>query len=171
MELLSIVIPTYNRSEQLADCINSILSQDSVPPPPIIVIDDGSIEEHARANSEYCKKNNLIYIFLPQSAGLAAAENRGIERSHSHWVVFLNDNFIVGKSWLERMSALLSTAPSSLAGVKVRVTSSGYNLRDSEAMNLSAETFLSCHIAYRRDLLLIEKGFDNWIKDPFCKYH
>lgn len=171
MELLSIVIPTHNRSVQLTNCINSILSQDSFPPPPIIVVDDGSIEVHARSNNEYCKKNNLTYTFLSQSAGLAAARNRGIESSNSHWVVFLDDNIIVRESWLQQITVLLSTCPSSLAAVEVRVESSGRGLRDNQVKNHSGETFLSCHIAYRRDLLLVEKGFDEHFKDPSCIDH
>lgn len=172
MELMSIVIPTYNRSVQLTDCINSLLlSHDSAPPPPIIVVDDGSIELHARSNSEYCKKNNLTYIFLSQSAGLAAARNRGIESSKSHWIVFLDDNVIVGQSWLRQITVLLSTCPSSLAGVEVKVESPGRSLGDNRVKSLSYKKFLSCHIAYRRDLLLIEKGFDEHSKDPFCIDH
>jgi glycosyltransferase involved in cell wall biosynthesis len=171
MKLFTIVIPTHSRSAQLSDCINSILLQASHPQPPIIVIDDGSAEKHARCNEEYCKKNNLHYVFQPQAAGPAAARNRGIELANSQWVVFLDDDVIVGRSWLERITQRLSTCPSSCAGVEGKVEPSGNGLWDKEVMNLTGGAFLSCHIAYRRDLLLLEKGFDQQFKGPFCEDH
>jgi glycosyltransferase involved in cell wall biosynthesis len=171
MKQFTIVIPTHNRSAQLSHCIDSILAQTHSTVPDIIIIDDGSNRTHAQCNEEYCKKNKIHYIQLLQSNGPAHARNLGINHSTTQWIVFLDDDVIVGASWIDLLTNTLSRCPPSCIGVEGRVVPSGEGLWDREVQNLSGGGFLSCHIAYRRDILLLENGFDTQFKGPFCEDH
>ena len=98
MDRVSVVIPTYNRQEFLADAINSVLSQ-TIKPFEIIVIDDGSTD----ASEDVLKKyGDQIKLIRQENSGVSVARNVGIKAAHGSLIAFLDsdDMWLPGK--LER---------------------------------------------------------------------
>ena len=58
---ISIIIPTYNRPNDLNKCLQSVLEQ-TVIPNEIVIVDDGRLEELPLANEIKGKGIDCIYI-------------------------------------------------------------------------------------------------------------
>lgn len=83
---ISVLIPAYNAEKTLCRAIDSVLSQ-TVPVAEIILIDDGSTDGTAKAVQKY---GAAIRYFYYENAGLAVARNRGIDKTKSEWIAFLD---------------------------------------------------------------------------------
>lgn len=88
--LVSAVIPTRGRPEQLARALNSVYCQ-SYPYLEIVVVVDGPDPRTIQLISSLTDKR-LRLISLPASVGGAEARNEGIRASTGHWIAFLDDD-------------------------------------------------------------------------------
>lgn len=89
MPRVSVIIPTFNRSEKVVRAVSSVLTQ-SFKDFEIIVVDDGSTDNTHEALSEYMSK--IHYIQHPDNMGVSAARNRGITSSIAPWIAFLDSD-------------------------------------------------------------------------------
>jgi glycosyltransferase involved in cell wall biosynthesis len=71
--LVSVVVPVYNGSEFLAECLGSLLAQDH-PAVEIVVVDDGSTDDSADIAERYSAIRTLRRVH----EGLGGARNAGI---------------------------------------------------------------------------------------------
>jgi len=86
--LVSVVIPTYNRSAFVVRAIDSVLSQ-LFTDYEIIVVDDGSTDATENSLKKYGNKINYIY---QDNAGVSAARNTGITLARGEWIAFLDSD-------------------------------------------------------------------------------
>ena len=93
--LVSVVIPTYNRSEMLKEAIDSVLAQD-FKDYELIVVDDGSTDNTPETVDAYGDK--IVYC-RQNNKGVSAARNRGIRLSAAAFIAFLDsdDLWLPGK--------------------------------------------------------------------------
>ncbi len=86
--LVSVIIPTFNRAWTLKTAIDSVLDQthDQIE---IIVIDDGSTDNTPDLLAGY---GNQIQVFTQKNRGVSAARNLGIKRSHGEFIAFLDSD-------------------------------------------------------------------------------
>lgn len=89
-DLVSVVIPTYNRPEFLKGAIETAVGQ-SYPNIEVVIVDDGSKRAYAEEIvSESAESVNLITH--NENQGLSAARNTGIENSTGRYIAFLDDD-------------------------------------------------------------------------------
>lgn len=88
--LVSAVIPTRGRPMLLACAVRSALRQ-SWPRMEVIVVVDGPDQETALL-LESMVDSRLRTVFLPESAGGAAARNAGVRAARGEWIAFLDDD-------------------------------------------------------------------------------
>lgn len=95
---VSIIVPTYKRSNSLHKTVISILAQ-TYPNIEIIIVDDNGIEniteqKNTKKQIEILKeKHNIIkYISLPNNSGAAIARNEGIRHASGELISFLDDD-------------------------------------------------------------------------------
>ncbi len=88
--MVSVIIPTYNRSDLLCQAIESVLAQ-TYTDYEIIVVDDGSTEDIKNAISVYGRK--VKYLFQ-RNAGVYSARNNGIRESQGEYIAFLDSDDI-----------------------------------------------------------------------------
>lgn len=95
--LVSIIVCTYNRCEQLRKTIESLLNlkYDSYE---IIVVDNNSTDATASVAKEY----PVRYVFESKS-GVSFARNTGLDVSHGEFVGFIDDDEIVSDNWIKAM--------------------------------------------------------------------
>lgn len=103
----SIIIPTRNRADLLADAIESALAQ-SRPPAQIIVVDNGSSDHTAKVLQRYA--NRIEAIHEPQP-GKSRALNTAMQRSHGDAILVLDDDDILPHDALARHCAALEHNP------------------------------------------------------------
>ncbi|MBN2331851.1 MAG: glycosyltransferase [Deltaproteobacteria bacterium] len=87
--LVSVIIPTFNRSSQVVEAVQSVLEQ-TYRPLEIIVVDDGSTDgtrEHVAAYSDRC-----TLLSSKENRGVSAARNRGIRKSCGQFVALLDSD-------------------------------------------------------------------------------
>ena len=91
--MVSIIIPTHNRIELLAVCLESIRAQ-TASDWECIVVDDHSSDDTAPRMAEYLKKDCRFAFHRLESAtrGANAARNLGFEKSKGDFILFLDSD-------------------------------------------------------------------------------
>lgn len=110
---LSIVVTTYDRQDDLADCLMSIDRQFD-PPSEVVVVDDGDVEA-TRDRIESAGVDNVEHI-EGESEGLPAARNAGIEAAAGDVVAFVDDDVILPPNWSRELRRTYERFPD-IAGV------------------------------------------------------
>jgi len=94
--LISVVIPAYNRSKSISKCLDSIVGQ-TLLPLEIIVVDDCSTDDTVDLIDSH--QSNLVRsIALEQNRGAQYARNIGIKAAKGDWIAFLDSD----DEWLPR---------------------------------------------------------------------
>ena len=96
-QLVTIIIPTFNRETKLPDAINSALSQ-TYQNKQIIVIDDGSIDNTA----ELIKSFPQVEYYYKKNGGQASARNLGLAHAKGTIVASLDSDDIWYPDFLEK---------------------------------------------------------------------
>jgi GT2 family glycosyltransferase len=86
--LVSVIIPTFNRAWSLKTAIDSVLAQthDQIE---IIVIDDGSTDTTPDLLAGY---GHQIQVLTQKNSGVSAARNLGIHKSHGRFIALLDSD-------------------------------------------------------------------------------
>lgn len=92
---LVVIIPTCNRPQLVADCLDSLKKQ-SIEIEQILVIDQSDNLE----TKAVCEKYNLEYIHK-SFKNKSLAVNYGIENSDSEYIAVVDDDVILAEDWAE----------------------------------------------------------------------
>jgi len=90
MELISVIIPTYNRIKTLEKCINSVLKQ-TYNNFEIIICDDGS-SDSSRDLVESYQDQRIIWIEGEHSGLPSIPRNRALSQAKGEWIAFLDSD-------------------------------------------------------------------------------
>ena len=85
-ELISVIMPTYNRGYIISMAIDSILNQ-TYKNFELIIVDDFSNDDTAQIISKY-KDKRIKYIKLDKKSGANLARNIGIENARGRFITF-----------------------------------------------------------------------------------
>ncbi|WP_054031288.1 glycosyltransferase [Desulfatitalea tepidiphila] len=101
LPLISIIIPTYNRSQILIKCLEA-LSKQSLPADKfeVLVCDDGSTDGTEAIVKAHTALFTMRYL-RQQNRGPASARNLGIRKAKGQYLLFLNDDAILCPDALE----------------------------------------------------------------------
>jgi glycosyltransferase involved in cell wall biosynthesis len=88
MELVSVIIPTYNRDGFLREAIESVLSQ-AYKQFELIVVDDGSTDTTGDLLQQYGTGLSVLHT---SHRGPSAARNRGIAAARGEYIAFLDSD-------------------------------------------------------------------------------
>jgi len=89
--LISIILPTYNRSAYLRTTIDSILSQITEYSYEIIIVDDAS-SDNTEALIQKIDNQKIQYIRLLTNSGGGKARNTGIANARGKYVAFIDSD-------------------------------------------------------------------------------
>lgn len=109
----SIVIPTYNRLNNLKKALNSILNQ-TYQTFQIVIVDDGSKD----GTQEYISSLNNIkikYVWQENSGLPSVARNNGIKITDFEWVCFLDSDDFWEDDKLEKVKNAIENNPDAIA--------------------------------------------------------
>ncbi len=108
---VSIVMPTYNRGENLLQTIPKILNQ-TYENFELIVVDDGSTDNTSEVMGVFSDER-IKYIKLEENGGQSKARNMGIENATYNFIAFADsDDFWAEKKLEVQMSRFLKESES-----------------------------------------------------------
>src|SRR2546423_6010094 len=91
-DLVSVIIPTYNRAELLQECINSVLNQ-SYSSFECIVVDDGSLDNTGDVvKKKMLDDKRIRYVINKRTKGAQGARNTGISNATGQYLQFLDSD-------------------------------------------------------------------------------
>jgi glycosyltransferase involved in cell wall biosynthesis len=105
--LVSIVIPTYNRDDLVAQAVDSALAQ-THPRCEVVVVDDGSKDRTPEVLARY---DGRIVAIRQENTGLAGARNAGIRAATGEFVGFLDSDDLWEPRVVEEALKLFATHP------------------------------------------------------------
>ena len=93
-DVISVIVPVYNVSAYLPECLDSILSQD-YEKLEVILIDDGSTDDSGAICDAYAQRDNRIRVIHQKNGGAAAAKNAGLRAATGEYLSFADsDDFL-----------------------------------------------------------------------------
>ena len=106
-ELVSIIVPVYNRRDYLERCLNSALGQ-THRELQIILVDDGSTDGSGEMCDAFAAKHPQVEAFHRANGGSSAARNTGLDNARGQWVTFLDADDYFSENFVEHgLSACL----------------------------------------------------------------
>lgn len=89
--MISVIVPIYNVSQYLPQCIESILAQ-TWQDMEIILVDDGSKDDCPQLCDEYAAQDARIRVIHKQNGGLSDARNAGMRVAKGEWIYFIDSD-------------------------------------------------------------------------------
>lgn len=119
---VSVVIPTRDRVDLLAPCLDSLLRKSLYPQLEVIVVDNNSVEPRTRAllRERAAGDSRLKVARIPGPFNFSALCNAGARKAQGDVLVFLNnDTEIVRPDWIERLLYFAATPDVGAVGAKL----------------------------------------------------
>lgn len=174
--LLSVVVPTCHRNEDLTQCLKELQPQTQSHPAhlpgtvqrdnflyEVIVTDDGT-----RSTAEGLIRERFPWVrWCPgPRRGPAANRNSGAHQARGEWLLFLDDDCVPMNSWLRGYGSATQQFPD-YSVLEGQTAAPGPQQRcDHESpINAKGDMLWSCNFGIKRSLFLEIGGFDE--KFPF----
>ena len=109
MRLYSIIIPVYNRPDELDDLLSSLCKQTYVHF-EVIVVEDGSEIPAKEIVGRYQGRLDLHYYVISNS-GPGMARNHGARQARGEYLLILDSDVVLPSTWLEHIHDSLNHYP------------------------------------------------------------
>lgn len=97
----SIIVPVFNRPEEICDLLQSLKLQ-SDQDFEIIIVEDGSDKHCKEIINSYNNKLNIKYFFK-NNEGPAIARNYGINKASGNYFIFFDSDCIIPPEWMKKV--------------------------------------------------------------------
>jgi glycosyltransferase involved in cell wall biosynthesis len=167
-KMVSVILPTYNRSRSLDRAMKSVLGQ-TYSNIELIIIDDGSNDRTEEIVTGF-KDERLRYIELTENSGAAAARNEGIALAKGEFIAFQDSDDEWFPEKLQKQMSLFQKAPENVGvvysricrvekGVRTYIPSEDVAEGESEVRKkILTENFISLPSAVVRKECLLQTG-------------
>lgn len=103
--LFSVIIPTYNRPQPLAACLDALADSTLAPSDyEVIVVDDGGANDPGPVVAGAARRIAITLLHRPHG-GPAAARNTGAAAAQGRFLAFTDDDCLPAPTWLEYLAA------------------------------------------------------------------
>ncbi len=114
---ISIVVPVYNTSKYLEECVDSILAQ-SYSDIEIILVDDGSTDNSGELCDKLAEKDLRIISCHKTNGGLSSARNYGIEHSNGECIAFVDSDDVIDVDMIKVLAENLQNNQADMSGME-----------------------------------------------------
>lgn len=101
----SIVVPVYNRPEEIQELLES-LTQQSYQNFEVLIVEDGSSRPAEQICKEYEKQLNLRY-FTKENTGQGFSRNYGFDRAKGEYFIVFDSDCVIPEQYLEAVEKAL----------------------------------------------------------------
>jgi glycosyltransferase involved in cell wall biosynthesis len=105
MPYFSVIVPVYNRIDEVSDLLES-LSRQTNRDFEIILVEDGSTEPCKHIADQYADRLDLQY-YHKSNEGRSIARNYGIERARGEYFIFFDSDCVIPEGYFDALSKRL----------------------------------------------------------------
>ena len=105
----SIVIPVFNRPDEIDRLLQSLTLQDDKNPFEVVVVEDGSTIDAKQVCDRYSNQLEINYYFKPNS-GPGDSRNYGMSKAKGNYFLILDSDCILPSNYLSTVQKALSTS-------------------------------------------------------------
>lgn len=102
----SIIIPVYNRPNEIDELLDSLTTQNYTNDFEVIVVEDGSTIKAEKIINKYSNKLNLHY-FYKENTGAGASRNFGMQKASGNYFVVFDSDCIIPPNYLMEVEEAL----------------------------------------------------------------
>ena len=109
MPRFSVIVPVYNRIDEVDDLLKS-LSEQSCKDFEAVIVEDGSSQPCKDVISKYADKVDVKYFFK-ENEGRSIARNYGLERASGDYFIFFDSDCVIPPNYFKTLSVALDRNP------------------------------------------------------------
>ena len=136
----SIIIPVYNRPNEIQELLDSLILQNYTEHFEIVIIEDGSTIDCKNIIDKYTDKLNISY-FYKENSGPGDSRNYGMQRAKGHYFIIFDSDCVIPNSYLSIVAQNLSEKYTHCFGGPDCADISFSNIQ--KAINYSMTSFLT----------------------------
>lgn len=108
MPRFSIIIPVYNRIEEVNDLLQSLSAQ-SCQDFEVVIVEDGSSQPCEEVIKQYAEKIDVKYFFK-ENEGRSIARNYGLEQATGDYFIFFDSDCVIPPDYFKILSTALDNS-------------------------------------------------------------
>ena len=139
MPYFSIIVPVYNRVDEVRDLLDS-LSQQTSSDFEVVIVEDGSSVRCDGVVKEYSEKISIQY-FYKENEGRSIARNYGLERATGEYFLFFDSDCVIPPEYIATLKSALDANYTDCFGGPDSAHSSFTDTQ--KAINYSMTSFLT----------------------------
>ncbi len=165
--LISIIIPTFNSSKTLKNCLESIFAQD-FSSYEILIMDSVSTDETLVIANSYTSKYSNIKIYSEKDKGIYDAMNKGMNLAKGDWLFFLgSDDSFYNSEVLSKISKVISNTNKKIVYGNVEIVGNNAWAKNGEvyAGKFTIQKLLNqniCHQAIFYNRIFLKENIGNY---------
>lgn len=105
--LFSLIIPVYNRPNEIDELLDSLVKQTYANNFEVIVVEDGSVNSSEEVIKKYSKKLNLHYFFK-ENTGAGLSRNFGMQKASGNYFIIFDSDCIIPPNYLVEVEKTLT---------------------------------------------------------------
>lgn len=105
----SVIVPVYNRIDEVADLLASLAAQ-SARNFEVVIVEDGSTVPCRQAVDRYADALEVKYYFKPNE-GRSIARNYGMERATGDYFIFFDSDCVIPADYFEKLNDMMARTP------------------------------------------------------------
>ena len=109
----SIIVPVYNRPDEVDELLES-LSNQTLKDFEVIIVEDGSVEPCKDVCDKYADIFALHY-YAKENSGPGQSRNYGAERANGEWLIVLDSDVVLPQGYLAAVDSAISHQTSDFA--------------------------------------------------------
>ena len=122
---LSVVVPAFNASDFIENCLQSILTQEGIAL-EVLVVDDGSNDDTAVKAKQVAERDGRVTVIASSNSGPANARNRGVEVARGEYLAFADaDDQVMPNAYATMVDSLERTGSDIATGSYIRIGAMG----------------------------------------------
>lgn len=153
-EKISVIIPIYNVSDYVNECIESVLAQ-TYSNLEIILVDDGSTDGSGKICDCYAEKDNRIVVCHKENGGLSDARNYALDRCTGDYVSFVDGDDCIRRDMYEVMLRTLKKTKAQIAACSFERVYSKWKFDGNEIDELKYEVLSGTESMNNIDKVLV----------------
>ena len=110
----SIIVPVYNRPDEVDELLQSLCEQ-TVKDFEVIIVEDGSIKPCKDVCNKYAGILSLHY-YAKENSGPGQSRNYGAERANGDYVIILDSDVVLPKGYLQAIDNALTSEIAAFGG-------------------------------------------------------